>query len=123
GFARGRQPPLAPAELRSRRPIGEASGLRPLSLEPERLPPPPIGRDYMRWPLRFLIVCSVAAPVVYYFTTWDRPAEPAAGPPQVASVDPADVVPEPATVQQLWPTGTQRDDLGASPASEASASS
>ena len=119
--ARGPQPPLAPAELRSRRPIGEASGLRPLSLEPERLRPPPAGRDHMRWPLRFLIVCSVAAPVVYYFTTWDRPAEPAAAPPQLASVDPADGVPE-TTMQQLRPAATPRNDPAAPPASESSGS-
>src|SRR5262249_9866274 len=121
-FARGRQPPLAPAELRSRPPIGEGSGLRPLSLEPERLPPPPAGRDHMRWPLRFLIVCSVAAPVVYYLTTWDRPAEPAAAPPQLASLDPADGVPETRTMQQLRPAATQRNDPAAPPARESSGS-
>jgi len=117
-LARG-APSTTPSDLRGRRSTADVYGVRPpLSLEPERLPPPPTSRDHLRWPLRLFIVAGVAAPIVYYFAggSWRPPAEPA-GEPQLASIDAADT---PAvTVQQLWPGAAQRDDLATSATNEA----
>jgi len=99
---------LSPPDARGRR---QGADMRPpLSLEPERLPPPPLrgGRDNMRWPLRILIASSVVAPVAYYFLAggWST-SDPTPGPQMASSERPN----APGmTVQQLWPTRAQDDD-------------
>jgi len=102
---------LAPLDARARRQGGEMRP--PLSLEPERLPPPPLRstRDNMRWPLRILIASSVVAPVAYYLLAggWSSSSEPTAG-LQTASTERPNATSPSVTVQQLWPTRAQDDD-------------
>jgi hypothetical protein len=109
-------PPVAglpPLDPRARRHGGEPR--QPLSLEPERLPPPPLrsNRDSMRWPLRILIASSVVAPVVYYFSAGGSSPSPEPAPgPQMASTERPNANPSQMTVQQLWPTRAQDEDQG-----------
>jgi hypothetical protein len=88
----------------------------PLSLEPQRMAPPPLKSrgDNLRGPLRILMASCVAAPFLYYFFATGSP--PPAGPapaPRMASVDTRLAVPPPAR-----PAGTGDVVPAAAPADE-----
>jgi hypothetical protein len=88
-----REATLAPHAPHPPRQGGEGLGdlhRSPLSLEPQRLAPPPLKSrgDNLRGPLRILMASCVAAPFLYYFfaTGSTPPAGPAPA-PRIASVD------------------------------------
>jgi hypothetical protein len=88
----------------------------PLSLEPQRLAPPPLKSrgENLRGPLRILMASCIAAPFLYYFFAIGSP--PPAGPapaPRMASVDTRLVVPPPAR-----PTGAREAAPAPAPADE-----
>ena len=88
----------------------------PLSLEPQRLAPPPLKSrgDNLRGPLRILMASCVAAPFLYYFfaTGSTPPAGPAPA-PRMASVDSRLVVAPPAR-----PSGAREAAPAPAPADE-----
>lgn len=102
---------LPPADGRDRHPGGDAYGGRiPLSLEPERMAPPPRGssrHDSLRWPLRFLIASSVAAPVLYYLSVGWGPASDPTPAPQLSAATPATAVPPAAVRGQREPAASR----------------
>ncbi|SRR6266508_355736 len=117
------EPGLAPRDAPVRRDSGERFvdlHRSPLSLEPERLMPPPLRSrgDNLRGPLRILMATCVAAPFVYYFLA--AGSAPPSGPapsPQMASFDARVVVAPPASSvrpPELGPTMAQGDGSGAS---------
>jgi hypothetical protein len=92
----------------------------PLSLEPERLMPPPLRSrgDNLRGPLRIVMATCVAAPFMYYFLAGGSapPSGPAAR-PQMASFDSRVVAAPPASSirpPELGPTMAQGDGPGTS---------
>ncbi len=105
---------LPPAEARERHPGGDNmyGGRVPLSLEPERMAPPPRGsrHDSLRWPLRILIASSVAAPVLYYLSVGWGPASEPAPPPQLTAAAPATAMP-PAAIRGQRDQAPARDDV------------
>jgi hypothetical protein len=70
----------------------------PLSLEPQRMAPPPLTSrgDNLRGPLRILMASCIAAPFLYYFfATGSTPPETPASSPRMASVESRVVVAPP----------------------------
>jgi TPR repeat protein len=122
-------PGLASLDSRGRRHGGDrfASDFRsPLSLEPERMAPPPAmmsGRSNLRWSLYIFIASAVVASSAYYLSAggFVPPSEPVA-PPKLASAD-SSPAPAPAAGRQelvgkkqslgnkdSWPTVARDDD-------------
>jgi hypothetical protein len=114
-----REATLAPHAPHLPRAGGERLGelhRSPLSLEPQRLAPPPLTSrgDNLRGPLRILMASCVAAPFLYYF--FATGSEPPAGPapaPRMASVDSRLVVAPPAR-----PSGAREAVPAAAPIEE-----
>jgi hypothetical protein len=117
---------LPSADARDRRPVGDRhpggerhsggdvfGGRVPLSLEPERMAPPPRGarHDSLRWPLRLLIASSVAAPVLYYLSVGWGPASEPTSPSQITAASPAAAVPPAAPRGQREASRVQQDDV------------
>jgi hypothetical protein len=108
-------PPGPGLDARGRRQGGDrfAGDLRsPLSLEPERMAPPPLtsGDSNLRWAVYALIAAAVAAPVAFYFSSnsgSSRP-EPVAR-PQLASTDSPQAL-APAVRQEPAPTVARDED-------------
>ncbi len=106
-------PALAPHETRY--PGGERAALRlPLSLEPERMGPPPLGarRDPLAWVVRILIASCVVAPVLYYFSAEGPGPAPEPAPPQLASLKPSFAAPPSTLPAASGPIGPRADDPG-----------
>jgi hypothetical protein len=107
---------LPPANPRERQPGGDVYGGRvPLSLEPQRMAPPPRGarHDSLRWPLRFLIASSVAAPVLYYLSVGWGPASEPTPSSQITAASPTTAVPPAASRGPREPVSArvQQDDV------------
>jgi|GEM_PF-936224 len=106
---------LPPADARDRHSGGDMYGGRvPLSLEPERMAPPPRGsrHDSLRWPLRLLIASSVAAPVLYYLSVgWGPASDPTAPAPQLTAATPTTTAPAPRVAREVAPSRVQQDDV------------
>jgi hypothetical protein len=112
--ARDRHPIVDRRPGGDRHPVGDGYGARvPLSLEPERMAPPPRGtrHDSLRWPLRLLIASSVAAPVLYYLSVGWGPASEPASPSQITAASPAPAVPPAAAKGQREASWLQQDDV------------
>jgi hypothetical protein len=96
------EPTLVPHATPASRQGGDRFGethRSPLSLEPQRLPPPPLKSrgDNLRGPLRILIASCIAAPFLYYFfATGSAPPETPASSPRMASVESLVVAPPPS---------------------------
>ncbi|MET0922005.1 MAG: hypothetical protein ABWY47_02610 [Xanthobacteraceae bacterium] len=114
-----REATLAPHAPHALRAGGERSGelhRPPLSLEPQRLAPPPLTSrgDNLRGPLRILMASCVAAPFLYYFfATGSAPPAGPAPAPKLASVDSRLVVAPPAR-----PSGAREAAPAPAPADE-----
>ena len=114
-----RQATLAPHAPHPPRAGAERSGelhRSPLSLEPQRLAPPPLKSrgDNLRGPLRILMASCVAAPFLYYFfATGSAPPAGPAPAPKLASVDSRLVVAPPAR-----PSGAREAAPASAPADE-----
>ena len=114
-----RQATLAPHAPHPPRAGAERSGelhRSPLSLEPQRLAPPPLKSrgENLRGPLRILMASCVAAPFLYYFfATGSAPPAGPAPAPKLASVDSRLVVAPPAR-----PSGAREAAPAPAPADE-----
>jgi hypothetical protein len=110
-------PGLASLDSRGRRHGGDrfASDFRsPLSLEPERMAPPPAmvsGRGNLRWSLYIFIASAVVASSAYYLSAGGLapPSEPVA-PPKLASAD-SSPAPAPAAIGRQELVG-KKESLG-----------
>jgi hypothetical protein len=108
---------LPPADPRDRHAGGSDvyGGRVPLSLEPERMAPPPRGsrHDSLRWPLRLLIASSVAAPVLYYLSVGWGPGSEPTSPSQISAVNPPTTAPPvaPRGQRDPAPARVQQDDV------------
>jgi hypothetical protein len=127
-LARANQPPPRRTstllDARDRRLSGERFVERfgsPISLEPERLAPPPGPGRNLRAPLAILVASIFAASAIYYFLVAGSGPSSVRGPaPQMASFDSRAATPPPTPSAQPRhpPVLARGDDPAASPQSE-----